>query len=126
MANKSRNLELLSREHFQGRVEAHEQIITRIFVKYPDERLFELRRRKAVRKKHMTTGVIHQVLHFQKPDLVKAASKYINDMTIVRSALGKAIVELSSLVPTVISLALSQPTLTAFLKYLMLSRSMSW
>ena len=43
----------------------------------------------------MTTRVIRQVLHFQKTDLVETASKDINDVTIIRSALGEGIIELT-------------------------------
>lgn len=43
----------------------------------------------------MATGEIDQILHFQKANLIKAAGKDINDMTIVRSAFGEIIIELS-------------------------------
>lgn len=42
----------------------------------------------------MTTGVVGKVLHFQKTNLIKAAGKDVNDMTVVRSTFGKAFVEL--------------------------------
>lgn len=45
----------------------------------------------------MATGVIDQILHFQKTDLVKAAGKDVDDMAIVRRAFGEVIVKLPTL-----------------------------
>ena len=42
----------------------------------------------------MTTGVIGQVLHLQKTNLVQAPSEDIDDVAIVRSALGQVIIKL--------------------------------
>lgn len=47
----------------------------------------------------MTTGVIDQVFHFQKTNLVKAAGKDIDDVTIVGSTFGDAVIILQSSAP---------------------------
>lgn len=47
----------------------------------------------------MATGVIDKVFHFQKTNLVKRAGKDIDDVTIVGSTFGDAVIKLQSSVP---------------------------
>lgn len=42
----------------------------------------------------MATGVVRQVLHFQKTNLIKTPSEDINDVTIVGGTFGESVIEL--------------------------------
>lgn len=98
MANETSDLELLGSEDLQRGIEAHQQVIIFVLVKDSDKRLFELGRGEAVSQDHVTACEVRQILHFQKTDLVQTASKDVDDVSIVRSALSKVVVELAGLV----------------------------
>lgn len=42
----------------------------------------------------MATGEVDQIFHFQKTNLVKTASKEIDDMSVIRSAFGDVVIKL--------------------------------
>lgn len=72
-------------------------MVVGVLVKHTDKRLLELRGCEAIRKKHVTTGIVGQVLHFQKTNLIETPSEDIDNVTIVRGALGEVFVELNGL-----------------------------
>ena len=42
----------------------------------------------------MTSGVVREILHFQKTNLVKATGENVNHMAVIRRTLGETIIEL--------------------------------
>lgn len=94
MTNETGDLQFFGRQYLQRGIEAHDQIVIRVLVKYSNKRLPELRGCKAVGEDHMSTRGIGQALHFQQADLIQATSENIHDVAVMSSALCKIVVEL--------------------------------
>jgi hypothetical protein len=94
VTNETGDLQLLGSKHLEGSVEAHEKVVIGVFVEHSYEGLLELRGGEAIGQKHVATGIIRQVLHFQKTNLIQTPSEDIDDMTIVRGALSEVVIEL--------------------------------
>ena len=74
----------------------------------------------------MTTSRVGQILHLEKTNLIKTSGKDVDNMPIICGTFGEVVVKLASLVLKYKDRAYqARLTLTAFLKYLTLSRSMS-
>ena len=97
VSDQASNLQLLSRQNFQGSVETHEEVIICVFVEHPRKGLFVHGRREAVGQDHVTTSRIREALHFEEANLIQASSEDVNDVTIVCNSLGEIIVELTRL-----------------------------
>lgn len=88
MSYQARNLEFFRGKNLQRCVETHEEVVIIILVKDACKGLLVHGRRKTVRQDHVATGGVGKPLHLKKADLIQAAGKDIDDMTVMRNALG--------------------------------------
>lgn len=88
MTNQTSNLELLGGKDFEIGVETHEKVVIFVLVEDTGERLLVHRRCEAVRQDHVSTSGVNEPLHLKETDLIQTTSKDIDNVAIVRDALG--------------------------------------
>ena len=88
MTNQTSDLQLLGGKDLEIGVEAHKQVVVLVLVEDTSERLLVHGRCEAVRQDHVSTCGVDKPLHFKKTDLIQTTSKNIDNVTVVRDALG--------------------------------------
>jgi hypothetical protein len=112
----------------KGRIEAHLQMTFGVLVEDPLEGLLKDGSLKRVGQDHEATGVVAERLHFEQANLIQAARKEVDGMSIVGCSFGQTFVELcfrGNGVSSEFAQHDAFRTFAALLKYLTLSLSMS-
>lgn len=114
VTDQTGDLQLLRGENLEVGVESHEQVVLVVLVEDAHERLLVHGRCKAIRQNHVSTGAVRKAAHLEQTDLVKTTSEDINDVAVLRHALGEVLVKLLHVSAGLINLSYL-PTFSAFL-----------
>ena len=98
MANESSDFQLFGSQNFQRGIEAHDEIVVGILIKYSDKRLLELGRSEAVGKYHMASCRVAQTLHLEESDLIETPCKDVDNVAVVGYSFRKVVIELLELI----------------------------